>query len=103
MTRQRKLSPQAELVLITLLAASATWCHGYELSQRTGLKSGSLYPILIRLSETGLLDSKWEESNIAGRPPRHVYRLTRKGVAVAHSLQTISANCRTRTRPAGAM
>lgn len=103
MARQRKLSPQAEALLVMLLDASSKWLHGYELSQRTGLKSGSLYPILIRLSEIGLLDSKWEESNIAGRPPRHIYRITRKGVAVAHSLQVSSANSQIRRRTAGAI
>jgi len=103
MARQRKLSPQAETLLVTLLDASSKWLHGYELSQRTGLKSGTLYPILIRLSEIGLLDSQWEESNIAGRPPRHIYRITRKGAAVAHELQASSAKSQTRRRAAGAI
>ena len=41
-----------------------------------GLRSGSLYPILVRLCDRGLLEAKWEESPAAGRPPRHLYRLT---------------------------
>ena len=103
MVRQRKLSPQAETLLIMLLETSSKWLHGYELSQRSGLKSGTLYPLLIRLSEIGLLDSKWEESNIAGRPPRHIYRITRKGVAVAHSLQVRATNTQIRRPIAGAI
>jgi PadR family transcriptional regulator, regulatory protein PadR len=43
-----------------------------------GLKSGTLYPILIRLTHNHLLDTKWEASE-SGKPPRHMYRLTQAG------------------------
>jgi DNA-binding PadR family transcriptional regulator len=61
--------------------APRAWHHGYELSKATGLVSGTLYPILMRLSDRGFLEHKWLESQEAGRPPRHVYRLTAKGTA----------------------
>jgi DNA-binding PadR family transcriptional regulator len=59
------------------------WRHGYELSQQTGLKSGTLYPLLIRLSDQGWLEARWTEPEREGRPPRHEYRLTREGAALA--------------------
>jgi PadR family transcriptional regulator, regulatory protein PadR len=54
--------------------------YGYELAKATGLASGTLYPILMRLEERGLLDARWE---LGERRPRHVYRLTSDGVAAA--------------------
>jgi DNA-binding PadR family transcriptional regulator len=59
------------------------WHHGYELTKATGLMSGTLYPILMRLSDRGFLEHKWLPSEEAGRPPRHVYRITAKGAAHA--------------------
>jgi PadR family transcriptional regulator, regulatory protein PadR len=47
--------------------------YGYELSRETGLASGTLYPILMRLSEQKLLETDWEPSNeqrSAAHPPR---------------------------------
>ncbi|MGH9078096.1 MAG: PadR family transcriptional regulator [Acidimicrobiales bacterium] len=55
------------------------WRHGYELLTETGLKSGSLYPMLMRLAERGLLEATWEPDPPLGRPPRHLYRLAPGG------------------------
>lgn len=82
MPRPRNISRQTQAVLAALLVAPPGGVHGYELSKLTALKSGTLYPLLMRLSEQGLLESAWEPSP-AGRPPRHVYRLTAAGVALA--------------------
>jgi DNA-binding PadR family transcriptional regulator len=60
-----------------------TWRYGYELGQQLGLRSGSLYPILMRLADRGLLETRWEERALAGSPPRHLYRLTADGLAAA--------------------
>lgn len=81
--RTRKCSKQTIAVLSALLAQPGQWRHGYDLSKETGLKSGTLYPILMRLSDRGLLESSWHESPKPGRPPRHMYRLTRQGIALA--------------------
>ncbi|WP_204630500.1 PadR family transcriptional regulator [Dyella mobilis] len=59
------------------------WLHGYDLSEQTGLPSGTLYPILMRLSDRGMVESKWEPSPHQGRPPRKLYRLTAEGAAYA--------------------
>jgi len=83
MARRRNISTQTQTLLAALLQAPQTWRHGYELSKLTGLKSGTLYPVLMRLGDQGLLESKWEPSPQAGRPPRHVYRLTPAGANLA--------------------
>ena len=72
-----------------MLSQPARWLHGYELSDHTGLKSGTLYPILMRLNDRGMLESRWEPSMHQGRPPRKLYRLTAQGVsyAIEHSRQ----------------
>ena len=64
------------------------WQHGYELSKQIGLTSGTLYPLLIRLSDHGLLESRWDEPERPGKPPRHAYRLTSDGVAFARSMKS---------------
>jgi PadR family transcriptional regulator PadR len=79
----RKCSNQTLALLAALLDQSRAWQHGYELSKLTGLKSGTLYPILVRLSDQGLLVSRWTDAERLGRPPRHVYRLTATGRALA--------------------
>lgn len=51
----------------------------------TRLPSGTLYPMLARLQQEGLVDSQWEDQRpaAAGRPPRKYYRLTAEGTRVA--------------------
>lgn len=75
-------SPQTALVLAELLRAPCDWSYGYDLSRSTGLKSGTLYPILMRLADRGLLETSWETVE-AGRPPRHLYKLTDDGLHYA--------------------
>lgn len=84
MPRQRSLSPQAWRLIGALLEDPQAWQHGYDLSKRTGLKAGTLYPLLIRLSEQGMLEATWLHTGLPGRPPRHLYRLTAQGVEVGH-------------------
>jgi len=68
-----------------LLERPRSWHYGYELSKQTGLKSGTLYPVVMRLSEQGMLEADWREPEREGRPPRHVYRLTSKGLTWART------------------
>jgi DNA-binding PadR family transcriptional regulator len=83
MPRKRRSSKQTRSLLAVLQTQPRAWKHGYELTRETSLKAGTLYPILMRLSERGLLESKWQDSDLAGRPPRHLYRLTARGFAYA--------------------
>jgi len=72
-------------VLRALASEPSGWRYGYELGVETGLKAGSLYPILVRLADRGLLEATWEASPPQGRPPRHLYRLTSDGQELAAS------------------
>jgi PadR family transcriptional regulator, regulatory protein PadR len=81
-------SAQTAAVLRSLAAQPNEWRYGYELCQQLGIKAGSMYPILIRLADRGLLDTSWETETPAGRPPRHLYRLTGTGLALARTLTT---------------
>ena len=99
MTLARKCSRQTLALLAALLEQPRAWQHGYELSKATGLKSGTLYPILIRLSDQGFLDSRWKDSEQPGRPPRHVYRLTASGLALAREPMKVLADSKSGLRP----
>ena len=77
MRRSRKHSQQTRAVLAELASEPSRDRYGYELAQATGLASGTLYPILMRLEDRGFLEARWELSE---RRPRHVYRLTGAGL-----------------------
>jgi PadR family transcriptional regulator, regulatory protein PadR len=80
---RREFSPQTLSVLAALCEQPSRWQHGYALASQTGLKSGTLYPILIRLADRGLVEACWQQEPQPGRPRRHVYRLTAGGLAGA--------------------
>ena len=88
MGRVRRPSAQAAAVLLALAKDRSTWRYGYDLCQQTGLKAGSMYPILMRLADRGLLEATWESDVPQGRPPRHLYRLTRAGLKAATLAET---------------
>jgi PadR family transcriptional regulator len=81
--RRPNTSKQTLLLFSAFLERQREWRYGYDLSRETGLKSGTLYPALMRLEEQGLLETRWQEPAQRGRPPRHMYRLNGAGAAVA--------------------
>lgn len=85
MMRQRRPSRQTISVLQALLSRPADWRYGYDLTKEIGLQSGTLYPVLMRLEEQGLLESEWRASDRPGTPARHAYRLTRAGLDFAYA------------------
>jgi PadR family transcriptional regulator, regulatory protein PadR len=93
MPRKPNNSRQTRALLATFLEQARAWRHGYELSKETDLQSGTLYPLLMRLSEQGLLESRWQEPERPGLPPRHAYRLTASGLTLAREqeLEAIAA------------
>lgn len=101
MERNRKPSAHTLAVLEALSKRPRTWQYGYELSQITGLKSGTLYPILMRLCDRGLLESQWQAPAQPGRPPRHIYRLTAAGTAFARSAMARDPALDERRMPGG--
>ena len=92
MARRSGFSAQTLSVLASLAEADPTgWRHGYQLAKETGLRSGTLYPILIRLAERGLVEACWEDGQPAGRPRRHLYRLSSDGLAAARAALAVAA------------
>jgi PadR family transcriptional regulator, regulatory protein PadR len=83
MARTRRPSPQTIAVIHALAEEPSAWRYGYELCRQLGIKPGSMYPILMRLSDRGWLETSWETDPPGGRPPRHLYRLTGEGLAFA--------------------
>lgn len=67
---------------MVLMAVSRNYRYGFDISDATGLPSGTVYPVLRRLEEAGLLRSRWEEVETAReeqRPPRRYYTVTGSG------------------------
>lgn len=90
--RTRRPSSQTLLVLQAFIGRAADWRYGYDLTREIGLPSGTLYPVLMRLADQGLLDAEWRASDRPGAPARHAYRLTRKGVAFAEASLAAAAS-----------
>ncbi|SDS49578.1 Transcriptional regulator PadR-like family protein [Streptomyces sp. TLI_053] len=60
--------------------------YGLELSQVTGLATGTLFPLLERLIQSGWVERYWEgdeAAEAAGRTRRRYYRLSASGAASA--------------------
>jgi len=92
MERSRRPSAQTTAVLLALAEDPAGWRYGYDLSRQTKLKAGTMYPILIRLADHGLLETTWEGDAPPGRPPRHMYRLTGEGRSLAGELASAAGH-----------
>ena len=86
MPRKPHSSKQAALLFGALIESPDRWRHGYDLLKQTGLKSGTLYPLLIRLEADGLLEAEWHPPVPPARAPRHAYRLTSDGLSFAHAM-----------------
>lgn len=78
MTRTRRPSA-ATLEILNNLAAEPDGLHGYALMQAAGLASGTLYPILKRLSDRDWLEKNWESGADREGPPRRIYKVTELG------------------------
>lgn len=75
-----------ETMILSILEEQAV--HGFDLVKRLAvagegalnLKEGTVYPVLYRLEDAGLVKAKWEENTTGRRGPRRkVYSLTSKG------------------------
>jgi PadR family transcriptional regulator PadR len=82
-----RISPQTRRLLERFVEHPRAWRYGYELSRETALKSGTLYPILMRMTEYSLLETRWVATE-EGVPPRHTYRLTSKGMELVRATFT---------------
>ena len=91
--RDVRMSLQTLRVLEAFLDSPADQLSGADVQKRSGLASGTLYPILLRLEAAGWFVSRWEsiDPSIAGRPRRRLYRLTPSGLSRASEVFTLFA------------
>jgi len=88
MSKSTRITKQTERILEAILTdPSADW-WGSKIAPIARLKSGTLYPALMRMERLGWLSGRWEEIDpaSAGRPRRRLYRLTGKGEAAAQEI-----------------
>ena len=74
-----------ETTALVLVALAHGVRHGFDILDATGLQSGTVYPILRRLEDAGMVRSRWEavqRARAEGRPPRRYYELTGAGAHV---------------------
>jgi PadR family transcriptional regulator len=82
------------LAIARLPKSAARECHGYQIAKDLAPDAdrklltayGTLYRALGRLEAMGLLESRWEDPQIAadeGRPGRRLYKLTDAGAVAA--------------------
>jgi PadR family transcriptional regulator PadR len=86
MVRNRRPSKEMLTLLESPCVGAQQWRHGYDLMKETGLLSGTFYPLLMRMTDQGLVEAEWQEPAQPGRLARHAYRLTAEGVALARSV-----------------
>src|SRR5688572_28684596 len=101
------LTYQTALVLEALAAGRQ---HGWDIMDATDLPSGTVYPILRRIEEEGLVRARWERDGVARRgqrPPRRYYELTTAGHtrlsearARFRAMATLGARMERRWKPA---
>lgn len=64
---------------MVLQALDRGYRYGFDILEATGLRSGTVYPLLRRFETAKLVRSKWEPVTVArtsNRPPRKYYELT---------------------------
>ena len=87
MAGEAKLSHTAAMIL---QAVHVGYRYGFSVMEQTGLPSGTVYPALRRLERDGLIESAWEQPEIAEReqrPARKYYLLTRAGKVGIEAMQ----------------
>lgn len=77
------------VLTLAVLGALRSEGYGYALQQRLAgrgldIEQGTLYPLLRRLDEQGLLESDWK---VEGARPRKYYRLSPEGRRVLSTLR----------------
>lgn len=78
-----KMTGPLERVLRAFLTDPAAARYGYDLMKAARLASGTLYPMLARLEDEGLVTSAWETPGEDIQRPRKYYQLTGEGARVA--------------------
>jgi DNA-binding PadR family transcriptional regulator len=74
--------PLGYATLQVLQAIASGYVYGFDIMNATGLPSGTVYPALSKLEDSGFVKSKWEDLRSAKRekrPPRRSYEITGDG------------------------
>ena len=109
MTRGLRMTLQTQMVLRQALLEPTREWYGLEMVQATGLPTGTVYPIITRLEQAGLITSRWESpaehAEVAQpRPRRRYYQLTKDGAENARvALAAAHANRATAPVPWGSL
>jgi PadR family transcriptional regulator PadR len=76
-----RITRQTLAVLGSFLVDPSKTLAGSDVARLTGFRSGTLYPILMRLETAGWLKSQWEilDPSELGRPRKRLYELTETG------------------------
>ena len=84
MSTSPKMTTATRLVLLALLDGET---YAFRVCAMTGLKSGTVSPILERLAEARWTRDRWERLDVSreGRPARHYHRLTAAGERAARA------------------
>lgn len=79
-----------KMVVGVLMEEPAGPHYGYEIMDRTGLGAGTVYPILTRLKEAGMVSAEYEVPRPGmGRPVRVLYRMTPEGRRTVKALKIV--------------
>lgn len=101
-----KITTNVARVLHVFLEDTSAPRYGFELMRRTGLPSGTLYPILARLQRAGWLTSQREDIDPAeeSRPARTLYLISPEGAQTARcELAALSEQLRPPTLSPGSL
>jgi PadR family transcriptional regulator, regulatory protein PadR len=99
-----RMTPQTIAVLKLLLSDPTTPRYGLDIALETGLKTGTVHPILARLQGAGLIESFWEEPaehEDQGRPRRRYYQFTGHGATTLAHQAVARADAATTSGRAG--
>jgi PadR family transcriptional regulator, regulatory protein PadR len=77
----RRITQQTEQILVQLAPDPSAELSGADIERATGIKKGTVYPALARMTGFGWLAWRWEEVDpkVVGRPRKRLYRITGKG------------------------
>ena len=69
-------------ILLFLSARYQNEFSGNDISRALGISSGTLYPLLVKLKQAGMVDDRWEDGDPStlGRPRKRFYRICGLGV-----------------------
>ncbi len=77
-----KISGKASDLLLFLCRSPNDGFSGYSMSKQLSIASGTLYPLLAKMEQAGLVEAEWEQEDPSelGRPRRRYYKITGEGV-----------------------